>query len=225
MAYAPAVYLNRMRIAIVDSQLIFREFLRHICTREFGYDIAVETGSVADAAKLIRQAAPDLLLLDLLLIDGDGFRLLDLISDMRSRMRVLILSSYCDNYTVFRVETAHVDGFVDKGTTAIAGLRAALLAIRDQKRHFSESFRTVRVRRIADPNSFSKVLSPREQRFVSLAGKGMDDDVLAESLGISRRTVQTYRHTIIRKLGVKSAVGLAQYSVAMGFSRYDLRDN
>jgi DNA-binding NarL/FixJ family response regulator len=214
-----------MRIALVEDHIMFREVLKRICTADCGHSVAFETGSAVEAADLIRRLTPDAVILDLVLNDCDGFHVIDLIADIRHKMRVLVLSSYCDEYTVLRVEEAGVDGFIDKGTDAIDELHTALTAIEQGKVYFSPRFRAVRLSRITDPHAFSKMLSLTEQRFVSLAGKGLDDDELARVLLISRRTVQTYRHNILRKLGLKSAIALAAYSVKMGFSRYGISES
>lgn len=209
-----------MRIALVEDHAMFREVLRKICATDCGCSIAFETGSVVEAADLVHQTMPDVVLLDLLLHDGDGFRVLDLITDVRRRMRVLVLSSYCDQYTIHRVSGAGVDGFVDKGTGAIADLGAALEAMRRGKPYFCERFIAVRLAMFSDPLAFPKLLSRIEQNFVALSGSGMEDDDLAREMGITKRTVQTYRYHVLRKLGLKSAVALTAYSIEKGFSRY-----
>ncbi len=84
-----------MRIAIAEDYRMMRDLLRTVCTGEFGYEV------VAEADTGPRRTKPDLLLLDLHLPGFDGFTVIEKIREQEQERstRILIVSSYCDDYT------------------------------------------------------------------------------------------------------------------------------
>src|SRR5688572_24701384 len=108
-----------MRIAIAEDLLMFREVLTKACETEFGHHVVAEVASGVDAIEAVRRFEPDVLILDLSLPDIDGFAVVDQLRGARCRAKILVLSAYSDDFTVFRVERANVHGFVDKRQNAI----------------------------------------------------------------------------------------------------------
>ncbi len=69
------------------------------------------------------------MILDLSLPDMDGFNVADRVLKVMPSLRILMLSSHCDDYTLFRVEKSGVHGFIDKNSNTVEILRDALKAI------------------------------------------------------------------------------------------------
>lgn len=208
-----------MRIVIVDDHLMFREALRKACTRDFGYEVVWETESGAAAIEKIPEIAPDVVILDLSLPDMDGFNVAEKLLRRSSRLKILVLSSHCDDYTLFRVEKVGVNGFLDKNTNTISALKDALIALSEGRTYFSAVFQNAKLARRADPQSFTKVLSEWECAILSLIGQGMSDEEIGERLNISYRTAQTHRSNIMRKLNVKGTPKLITFAIEHGFTQ------
>jgi DNA-binding NarL/FixJ family response regulator len=207
-----------MRIAIAEDLLMFREAIAKACAREFGHRVVAEADSGAQAIRTVRHSRPDVLILDLSLPDMDGFAVIERLRAAGCPTKILLLSAYSDDYTVFRVEKANVQGFVDKRQNAIAVLKEALHAIARGGTYFSTTFESARRARHADPQSFDKILSESEQRILCLIGEGLTDEEIGGKLRNSPRTVQTHRHNILRKLGVSSTPKLIAFAMRHGFT-------
>jgi len=207
-----------MRIVIVEDLLMFREAIAKACEREFGYTVLAEADSGAQAIEAVVSVQPDVLILDLSLPDMDGFAVIDRIRASACPPKILVLSAYSDDYTVFRVEKANVHGFVDKRQNAIAVLREALQAIAAGGTYFSPTYENARRARHADPDSFDKILSESEQRILCLIGEGLADEEIGQKLRISPRTVQTHRHNILRKLRISGTPKLIAFAMRHGFT-------
>ena len=108
-----------MRIVVLEDHLMFREVLRKLCTDELRHRVVAEAADGNRAVEVVADTRPDLVLPDLLLsgLDGSGVR--GKIRELAPTNRILVLSSRCDEYTVFRTEQTHVNGFVDKNTNAV----------------------------------------------------------------------------------------------------------
>src|SRR5687768_9861355 len=108
---------------------MFREVLRKVCSEDLQHTVAGEASDGRRAVQLVTDTMPDLVLLDLHLPGLDGFRVVEEVRKIAPHLRVLVLSSHCDEYTVFQAERAHVNGFVDKNTNTVATLRQAIEAV------------------------------------------------------------------------------------------------
>lgn len=207
-----------MKIVIVEDHLMFREILRKICEHDLNHTVVGEADDGRKAVELVQSARPDLLLLDLHLPNLDGFGVIDEIRKTFPDLLVLVLSSHCDDYTVYRAERAGVRGFVDKNTNSIEALKQAIGLVAQGQYSFSPAFLRVRTKRHTDPRSFDKVLGNRERTVLALVGQSLRDDEIGERLGISEQTVSTHRLNIIRKLGLTNTTELVRYAREHGFT-------
>ncbi len=210
--------LITVRIVIVEDHLMFREVLRKICERDLKHEVVGEAADGKSAVELIGTTRPDLVLLDLHLPNLDGFGVIEEIRKIVPDVLILVLSSHCDNYTVFRAEKARVQGFVDKNTNSIVALKHAIGRVASGATSFSEAFKRIRAQRQNDPSSFDKLLGNQERTVLSLVGQSLKDENIAERLGISIQTVSKHRLNIIRKLGLTNTTELVRYAREQGFT-------
>jgi two-component system response regulator NreC len=197
---------------------MFREVIRRICEVELRHQVVGEAEDGRKAVGIILEQKPDLILLDLHLPGLDGFGIIERVRKQLPEVLILVLSSHCDDYTVYRAERAGVQGFVDKNTNSVNALKQAIAAVAAGRSSFSEAFRKVRAKRHSDPVSFDKVLGNREREVLLLVGQSLRDHEIAQKLGISEQTVSTHRLSIIRKLGLENTTELVRYAREHGFT-------
>lgn len=207
-----------MRVVIAEDHLMFRELLRKVCKVECNCSVVGEAETGRKAKRIIRSTQPDIVLLDLRLPDGDGFEVAEFTLAHSPATRVLMLSSHCDDYTLFRVEQSGAHGFIDKNTQSIKTLASAIQALLRGKTWFSPIYEEAKQARASDNKSFAKVLSERECAVLGLIGHSLSDEEIALRLGISPSTAQTHRSHIMRKLDIANSVKLVQYALEHGFT-------
>ena len=210
--------MDTVKIVIVEDHVMFSEFVQKVCKKELDY---VVVGTACDgraAVKIVIEQRPDLVLLDLQLPKLDGFGVVEAIRLAMPEIRVLVLSSHCDAYTVFRAQQVHVQGFVDKNFADIATLKRAIAKVASGKVYFSDEFQKVKHAREADPFAFDKVLTDRERVVLGLIGQPMTDVEIAARLGISWQTVEKHRFRLLRKLNLSSNAELVRYAQEHGFT-------
>jgi len=215
--------MNGVRIVIVEDHAMFREVLRKVCGRELHHEIAGEASDGQGAVKLVIETAPDLVLLDLHLPKLDGFGVVEAIRQVSPNIKILVLSSHCDDYTVFRAEKARVNGFVDKNTNTVAVLKKAIATVAGGMNYFSPEFLRLKAERHGDPHSFDKLLTDRERGMLSLIGEPLQDWEIAMKLGVSEQTVEKHRFNIMKKLELRSTVEMVRYARDHGFTLAALR--
>jgi len=202
---------------------MFREVLRKVCTRELRHKVVGEAADGRGAVQMVLENSPDLVLLDLHLPNLDGFGVVEALRQVAPSVRILVLSSHCDDYTVFRAEKLHVHGFVDKNTNTVAILKDAIAAVGDGRTYFSVEFLRIKGARHGNPHSFDKLLTDRERDILGLIGEPFHDREIAARLGLAEETVEKHRFNILRKLGLHGTAELVRYAQDHGFTLASLR--
>jgi DNA-binding NarL/FixJ family response regulator len=208
-----------MRIVIVEDHQMFREIIHKLCVDDFGHEVVGEAGDGATALRVILQMQPDLLLLDLHLPDTDGFTIIESVRRLLPKLRIIVLTSARGDYTLYRVDRAEIDGFVDKNANSLESLREAIEAVAAGRRYMAPSFLKAKAGRIANPASFDKLLTERERFILSLIGQSYSNEEIAKQQKISVKTAATFRQRIMNKLNVHGTPKLIRFAIEQGFTQ------
>lgn len=213
-----------MKVAIVEDHALFRDVMRKVCTDELRLEVVGEADDGLQAIQMLRRAKPDLLLLDLGLPSLDGLSVGELALAAQPSLKIIILSSNCNAYTVYCAERIGVHGFVDKDTGTVAALKAAVTAVAASGLWFSIRYKRAHAERARNPISFDKVLTPREREILGLIGLPLTDREIAARLRISWETVEKHRFSILTKLKLDDTAALVRYARATGMTPLSLTD-
>ncbi len=207
-----------IRVVVIDDHAIVREGIRRVLEHEPGVTVVAEGKDGDEALDVVARERPDVLVIDVAM---PGRTWLDVIRDLHARARrtrVLVLSMYDEPEYVIESVRAGARGYILKDA-APADLRRAVRAV-----HRGETwFPAALVARIAEaqhapapPPLVSRMLSPREREvLVGIAG-GRTNKQIAATLGISHRTVETHRESLMEKLGIRTVAGLTKLAIEEG---------
>lgn len=207
-----------MRIVVAEDEQMYREVVCNLCEREFGHSVVGRTGDGEEAVEMVASARPNLLLLDLNLPRLDGFAVADRTRQVSRATQIVAITASRSHYTLFRIEHGGFDGYIDKGSNSLGSLRQALEAAKIGRRYFSPTFTAVRDQRLRDPGAFDKLLTERECQILSLIGISLGDVEIGDHLGIAARTVETFRHRLLKKLGLGGTPKLIRFAIDQGFT-------
>lgn len=207
-----------MRIVLAEDELMFRDALRHACVEGRRHQVVGEASDGEEAVRVVKAVQPELLLLELDLPRLDGFAVAEQVRQFSHSTQIIAVTASRGSYTVFRVERGQFQGYVDKTSNPLGSVREALTAAEAGQRYFTPQFSAVREQRLRDPKAFDKVLSDRELEVLGYIGRSMNDDEIASALGIASRTVETFRHRILQKLGIAGTPKLIRFALENGFT-------
>ena len=196
-----------VRILIVDDHTITRLGLRTLLHGVNGLEVVGEADSVVSAVAEASRLRPDLLLLDVRLPDGTGFDACRQMQKLGLEIRVLILTSYADDETVFESIAAGADGYLLKEIDSDGLLRAIKEVVAGKSVLDPAVTRRVlsRVRlRESKVESKSKLelLSVQEGRVLALVAQGKTNKEIAAEMGLSDKTVKNYLSNAFDKLKI-----------------------
>lgn len=208
-----------MRIVIVEDHQMFREVIHKVCVTDFGHEVVGVAGDGTTALRVILGQQPDLLLLDLQLPDTDGFAIIEAVRKVLPKLRIIAISSVQSDHTLYRIERAGINGFVDKNANSLESLREAIELVKKGKTYWAPSLVEARAKREADPTSFDKILTERERVVLTLIGHSCSDQEVADRLGISAKTAATFRSRLMNKLNIHGTPKLMRFAIEHGFTQ------
>ncbi len=206
-----------IRVVLVDHHKVLRAGLCHWLSSHADIELAGEADDLRSAIEVVQSAAPDVVVLDLILPDGHG---LDLLPHVRPNARVLVFSAQQGRDMTDRVLDAGCWGFIDK-TAEGDELVAAIRAVHAGRTVISVARRTDGVvleppHMIEKRERVDQSLSDREREVLACLARGLTNQEAADQLFLSVKTVETYRSRLTRKLGMRGRSELYQYAHSHG---------
>lgn len=217
------------RILLVDDHEMIRDGLRYMLEAdpdEMKVDIdEAETGE--QGANMALQGHYDLVLMDYQLPDIEGAAVVKRIIEEKPDMKILALSNYDEYAYITNMLNSGAKGFILKNVSP-SELRKAVETVIAGKNFFSNEvalkLMQPHYRRVLEDESpkkvtteeVSKILSKREIEILQYIAKEYTNEEIAQKLSISKRTVDTHRNNLIKKVGVKNTVGLVKFAIGNG---------
>jgi DNA-binding NarL/FixJ family response regulator len=208
-----------MRLLVIEDQVMVRDFVTQLCREQFAGAEVAEAGDGRTGVELCGRLRPHIVLLDLDLPDGDGLDHIPAIRQRAPEAKIIVITSHSDDYAIHRSLEAGVAAFVDKCSQPIEAVGDAISEVAAGRTFHSPTVAKTWARLRRDPHAFTKLLSLREQEVLRLLGEGFHNDIVAERLGVSPKTILTHRRNIMAKLGVHSTPELIRYAFKKGFTR------
>jgi len=197
---------------------VLREGLALVINVQPDLLVCGEAANVAGGLQAVVATEPDIALIDLSLMGGNG---LELVKDLKAqypKLPTLVLSLHDEALYAERVLRAGARGYIMKRSST-AELLAAIRKVLSGEIYLSETMGSIVVRQaLGDREYLSsgdplEQLSDRELEVFQLLGEGHGTREIAEQLGLSMKTVSCYRQNIQTKLQLKDAAGLVQRAV------------
>lgn len=202
------------RVVIADDHRIFREGLAELLSGTPGIAVAGTAGDGEEALAVTRATRPDVLILDVTMPRLDGFEVLARLRGEGFPLRVLMLSMHKDAVHLRRALDLGVAGYVLKDD-AFEQLAAAVAQVAAGGRYVSEA---ACASLAAAAAGGEEPLTRREREVVTHIASGRSSREIADSLGISVKTVETHRKHIMEKTGCRKVTDIVLYAVRAGLS-------
>jgi DNA-binding NarL/FixJ family response regulator len=206
------------RVLIVDDHPIVRQGLRRMIDPEPDLTVCGEAQSEREARAAIRELAPDVVIVDISLAQGDGLELVRDVHAQRPLLPMLVLSMHDETIYAGRLLAAGASGYIMK-QAASDQLLVALRRVLDGETYVSPALSLQGGARgdgaasaRAAPDPIDR-LSNRELQVMSLIGRGLSSRETAQMLSVSVKTVESHRQSLKRKLNLPSNVQLLQFSI------------
>jgi DNA-binding NarL/FixJ family response regulator len=206
------------RILLADDHDVIRRGLRDLIERHGGWEVCGEAASGTQVMTKAMELKPDVVILDLNMPGLSSIEIARTIHANLPETELLIFTMHEGEELIRALINAGARGYILKSDST-SQIVAAIEALSEHKPFFtgkvSEAVRDAFMKSVAGGQRKSSpgFLSGREREIIQLIAEGKSNKRISTSLGISVKTVETHRATVMRKLGVNSVVELVHYAV------------
>jgi len=208
---------SQQRVLIVDDHPIVRQGLRRMIETENDLVVCGEVETEREARAAIRVLAPDIVIVDISLAQGDGLELVRDVHAQTPNLPMLVLSMHDELIYGERLLAAGASGYIMKQAASeqlLIALRRVLSGGIYTSDSLANSLGKARLDGVISMGSDPiERLSNRELQVLSLIGRGLSSREAAEGLGLSVKTVETHRQSLKRKLNLVTNAQLLQYAI------------
>lgn len=200
-----------IKVMIVDDHAVVRSGLAAFLMAYDDLDLVGQAGSGKEAVRLCERAAPDVVLMDLVMPEMDGAATTRAVKERCPDTQVIALTSFKEDDLVTGALQAGAIGYLLKNVSADE-LANAIRAARAGKPTLAAEAAQALIHTASQPRAPGHDLTAREREVLALMVQGLNNPEIADKLIVGRSTVKFHVSSILGKLGASSrteAVALA----------------
>jgi DNA-binding NarL/FixJ family response regulator len=210
-----------LRIVLADDHEVVRTGMRSLLDSTPGMTVVGEARDGAEAIARAAELRPDVMVMDVSMPVMDGAAATEQLSREHPDVKVLVLTAHDDRAHLARLLEAGAAGFVLKRAAAdelVRAIRAVAAGGTYVDPLLAGHLLRGRARAAAaDPSVVTDPLSEREEEVLRRIAWGESNKEIAARLGISTKTVETYKARITEKLGLRSRTEMVRYALERGW--------
>ena len=203
-----------IKVLLVDDHVLVRAGLKRVLEEAPDIDVVAEASNGTQALAEFTRVVPDVVILDISMPDMDGLETTKKMINEHPDAHILILTVYPEDYYAARVIKAGALGYITKGTST-SELHDSVRTVADGKRSLSQKTKDVLLMQLFGNNKdFDSIkdLSDRELQVLCLLAKGMKTREIAGNLGLSVKTIETYRARLSNKLHLHTNLDIVRFA-------------
>jgi DNA-binding NarL/FixJ family response regulator len=208
-----------LRILIADDHDVMREGTRALIERQPGWEVCGVAATGREAVERAFALEPDVVVMDMSMPELNGLDAAVQIKRRLPQTEILIFTAHETDELIREVFEAGAKSFIFK-SDAYHFLVEAIQSLSQHKPFFTNKVSEVLFAEILNRSEdkphaaqISKRLTAREREIVQLLSEGRSNQEVADALGISVRTAETHRASILRKLSLDSVASLVRYAI------------
>ncbi|RSK26335.1 DNA-binding response regulator [Bacillus sp. HMF5848] len=201
-----------IKVVVVDDHEMVRKGLLMYLSTEPLIEIVGEASSGKQAVDIVRKEMPDVVLMDLLMENGNGIDATKAIMEFHSTCKIIIITSYYDDEQVFPAIEAGAFSYMLKTSNGEEILDAIFKAQQGEPKIEPKVASKMMNRFRREERKLHDDLTEREIEVLRCIGNGLTNQEIADKLFISIKTVKTHVSNILLKLEVADRTQAAIYA-------------
>lgn len=207
---------------MADDHSLVRDGIRALLEEEKDLMVIGEASNGKEAVALVQEKQPDLLIIDIRMPLMNGIEATEILKDLGVPTKCIILSMHDSEEYILKSVSAGASGYLLKDTGKAEFLKA-IYTVREGGKYFSGDISNVLVNNILNPSK-AKIETPatntpventfdltgKELQILELVLSGLTNKEISEKLGKSKRTIETHRFNLMRKMEVKNLIDLSK---------------
>jgi two-component system, NarL family, response regulator NreC len=206
-----------IRILLADDHVMVRQGLR-VLLEQAGMSVIGEASDGQEALRLAHEHAPDVAVLDLAMPSLNGLETARRLRETLPQTKIVLLTMYTEEPYVLEALEAGAVGYVVK-TQAAGDIVQAIRDVLQGAIYLSSRVAQTVVQAYLTRSSHSPdPLTSREREIVQRIAEGQTTKEIAVALGLSVKTVESHRNSLMRKLDIHETATLVRYAIRRGLT-------
>lgn len=217
---------NKIKIALVDDHLLVRNGIRTLLEQEPDLEVIDEGSNGLEAIEIVKNNTPDVLIIDVRMPEMNGIEAVHEIAKLNSKTKAIVLSMHDSEQYILQSIKAGAYGYLLKDTDRKEFVKAIHTVQRGEK-YFSGDISNIIVANMLNPDQGNPNVSEanqkdpfgltrKEHQILKMVLSGKTNTQIAEYLQNSKRTIETHRFNLMKKMQVKNLMELAAKARAHG---------
>lgn len=213
---------KRITVLLAEDHTIVREGLRLLVEADGDIKIIGEATTGREAVQMTAALRPDVIVMDIAMPHLNGLEATRQILKAYPETRILILSAHSDPEYIEQMVKVGASGFLVKQSSGTV-LAKAIRELHKGKSYFTPSIAQYLKRHHQETRNKVEVhrkhpaqLTTREAEMLQLIAEGQGSKQIAADLGISIKTVEKHRQSLMEKLNIHDIAGLTRFAIATG---------
>ncbi|MEU1200787.1 response regulator transcription factor [Streptomyces sp. NPDC005813] len=212
-----------LRIVVADDERMVRTALRVILEAEPGLEVVGEAATGAEAVSVVRELAPDVVLMDVRMPEVDGIRATEqILATLPDPPRIVVVTTFENDAHVYEALRAGAAGFLLKRADADALVQAVRLVARSDTLLFPSAVRALaagHARHRPAPPPWVAKLTAREGDVLRLMATGLTNAEIATRMGVGPATVKSHVAAVLAKTGTRDRTQAVIAAYEAGFMK------
>lgn len=214
--------MNKTSIVLVDDHSLVRDGIRALLESEADLQVIGEGADGTEAITLVKEKKPDILIIDIRMPNMTGIEAVEKLSAANADVKCIILSMHDSEEYILQSVAAGAKGYLLKDTGKVEFIKA-IHTVQEGGKYYSGAISNVLVNNLLNsskkttesPKSDTRTSKPfdltnKEIQVLELVLSGFTNKQISEKLQNSKRTVETHRFNLMRKMEVKNLIDLSK---------------
>ncbi len=210
-------------VFLADDHAVVRDGLRLLLEEQGDIKVIGDAANGREAVQQVEQFRPDVVVMDIAMPELNGIEATRQICEACPSAQVVVLSMHYTTEHIFRALQAGARGYLLKESAGVEVINA-VRTVHTGHRYLSQKISDkvidnyVRQRKTTETTSPLALLSPRERQILQLVVEGESSAEIASAISLSRKTVETYRSRLMRKLDISDLPSLVKFAIRQGLT-------
>lgn len=207
-----------IRILLADDHTIVRDGIKYLLDEEDNLEIIGEASNGLEALKLVDELQPDLLIIDVRMPEMNGIEAVEILNQKSTKTKAIVLSMHDSEEYILKSIKAGASGYLLKDTDKKEFIKA-IHTVNDGGKYFSGDISDIIVSNYLQNTSVKEKkekvktnqygLTKKEKQILTHILAGKTNSEISEILQNSKRTVETHRFNMMKKMNVKNLMELS----------------
>jgi DNA-binding NarL/FixJ family response regulator len=212
--------MSKIKVALIDDHQIVRDGIKSLLVEDSEIEVITESANASHFMEAIVCQQPNVAIVDISLPGISGIELTKKLTAQYPDVKVIILSMHTTQEFIFNAIKAGAKGYLPKNITRTE-LVEAITEVHLGNEYFSKDISGIILKNylnhVKNPERVlveqEQELTPREHEILKLVAEGFSNQLIADKLYISVRTVESHKNHIMQKLELTTTVELVKYAL------------